>query len=239
MELNNRTARIAGLVYLIVVVAGIFSLLYVPSQIFVRGDSLGTVDNIMEFESLYRLGIAVSMISSIAFLLLPLLLYKLLHQVHRDAATLMVMFAVVGGVTTLVSEVNWLNALSLLSGAEYLHAFTADQLNAQVMLTFKAFNNGILVSKVFWGLWLLPFGYLVFKSSCLPRVLGILLMVGSIGYLIDAFGPVLFPVYGQTAISRFAVLPSALGEVGICLWLLIMGARTTTYAASRHIGAKQ
>lgn len=225
MEFNNRTARTAGLVYLIVVVAGIFSLLYVPSQIFVRGDSLATVNNMMESESLYRLGIAVSLISSIAFLLLPFVLYKLLHQVHKDAAVLMVIFAVVGGVTTLVSEVNWLNALSLLSGAEYLQAFTSDQLHAHVMLTFKAFSNAILISKVFWGLWLLPFGYLVFKSGCLPRVLGILLMVGSIGYLLDAFGPILFPVYGETLFPRFTVLPSALGEVGICLWLLVMGAR--------------
>ena len=105
--------------------------------------------------------------------------------------------------------------------------FSSEQLHALVSLALKAAFHGSVVDENFWGLWLLPFGYLVFKSGFLPRILGILLMIGCFGYLTEAFGRVLFPVgYAQAGISNFIIIPSALGEVGICLWLLIKGART-------------
>ena len=93
------------------------------------------------------------------------------------------------------------------------------------MLSLDAYNNGILVSSIFWGLWLLPFGYLVFKSGFLPKVLGILLMIGCFGYLINFLGVELLPGYEGTAIARVVRMPAALGELGTCLWLLIIGAR--------------
>ena len=117
-------------------------------------------------------------------------------------------------------------------GAHYFQAFTTDQIHAKVMILLDSYGNGILVSSVFWGLWLLPFGYLVFKSGFLPRILGILLMIGCFGYLIDFFGGVLFHGYSETPIARFVNLPGSLGEIGTCLWLLIMGAREPT----RNVG---
>jgi hypothetical protein len=93
------------------------------------------------------------------------------------------------------------------------------------MLSLDAYKEGLRVVQIFWGLWLLPFGYLVFKSGILPRALGILLMLGCFGYLIDFTGRALFPGYAESGIAGFVRLPASLGEIGICLWLLVMGAR--------------
>lgn len=221
----NKTARTAGLLYLIVVLTGIFSIAYVPSQITVRGDALATVSNITSSESLFRLGIVAGYMCYTAFLLLPFALYKLLSPVGKNIAVLMVAFAVVSVPISFVNLLNKLDILSLLSDADYLQAFTTEQLHAQVMLSLDAYSNGLLVSKIFWGLWLLPFGYLVFKSGFLPRVLGVLLMMGCFGYLIDFFGRALFPGYAEAIIARFVTLPASVGEIGTCLWLLTMGAR--------------
>lgn len=226
MDLKNKIARTAGVLYLIVVVTGIVSLIYVPSQLIVRGDALATVNNIAASESLFRLGIVSLMINQVAFLLLPFVLYCLLHRVNKNVAVLMVAFAVVSVPISMVSIANRLEVLSLLSGADYLQTFTQGQLHAGAMMSLNAYSNGILVTTFFWGLWLLPFGYLVFKSGFLPRILGILLMMGCFGILIDLFGRVLFPGYADTAISTIFEMSSSFGEIGICLWLLIFGVHT-------------
>jgi hypothetical protein len=225
MSINNKTARIAGLLYLIVVLAGIFSLLYVPSQVSVPGDTAATVSNILAQQPLYRIGIVVGCIGFTAFLILPLALYELLSPVGRKAAALMVAFAVVSVPISLVSLISKLDVLSLLTGADYAQALSAAQLHAQVRLSLDAYRNGMLVSQIFWGLWLFPFGYLVFKSGFLPRILGILLMLGCVGYLINFFGTALSPGYADTAIANYISLPGSVGEIGICLWLLILGVR--------------
>lgn len=221
---NGRLARTAGLLYLIVVATGIFSLAYVPSQTVVPGDAAATVGSITASMPLFRLGIVAGFMCYLAFLLLPLVLYKLLSPVGKNAAALMVAFAVVSVPISFVNLLNKLDILSLLSDADHLRVFTTEQLQAQVMLSLDAFRNGILVSKIFWGLWLLPFGYLVFRSDFLPKALGILLMAGCFGYLLDVFGRALFPGYPDTAIAGFVTLPATIGEIGTCLWLLIVGA---------------
>ena len=228
MDSNKKLARTAGLLYLIVVVTGIISLIYVPSQITVHGDAPATVRNIVAHEPLFRFGIVAGLICYTAFLLLPFALYKLLSPVGKSAAILMVALAVTSVPISFVSLLYKLNALTLLSGAGYLQAFTTDQLNAQVMLSLDAYGNGILLSSVFWGLWLLPFGYLVFKSGFLPRVLGVLLMIGCFGDLFDDLGHVLSPGHADTVIASLMAMPGSLGEIGTCLWLLIMGAREPT-----------
>lgn len=225
MEVSNKTARTAGALYLIVVATMMFSLAYVPSQINVPGNAPATFNNIVAHESLFRLGIVSGLAGYIAFLLLPLVLYKLLQGVNRNAALLMVAFAVASVPVSFVNMLHKFDVLTLLSGAEYLRVFTTEQLHAQAMLSLDAYNNGILVSKIFWGLWLLPFGYLVFKSGFLPKILGILLMLGCFGYLGDFLARALFPGYAETAIPRFITLPASLGEIGACLWLLIVGIR--------------
>ena len=225
MDSNKKIARTAGLLYLIVITTGIFSLAYVPSQITVQGNALATVNNIVRSELLFRLGIVSELIQYTVWLLLPFALYRLLHKVNRNVALLMVALVVVSVAISFGNVAHKLDVLTLLRGVHTFRAFTTDQLNAHVMLSLDAYHNGILIAGVFWGLWLFPFGYLVFKSGFLPRILGVLLMMGCFSYLIDSFGGILFPGYTATIIPSFILLPASFGEIGICLWLLIVGAR--------------
>jgi hypothetical protein len=224
IEVSSRVARMAGLLYLIVVISGIFSIAYVPSRLVVPGDPSATLANIATSEALFRLGIVAGSICYTAFLLLPFVLYKLLGSVRRDAAVLMVACAVVSVPISFVNLLHKVNIVALLSRPE-LRVLSAEQLRNEVALSLAAYGNGFLVSKIFWGLWLLPFGYLVFKSGFLPRVLGVLLMAGCGGYLVAFVCGVLWPGYGETALARYVSLPATIGEIGTCLWLLLLGIR--------------
>lgn len=164
------------------------------------------------------------MLMQVAFLLLPLVLYQLLRPVNQVAAMLMVLLAVVSVPIGLGCLVNRLDVLALLTDGHLRQALSAEQLQAAVGTSLKAYSNGIHVTSLFWGLWLLPFGYLVLKSGFLPRILGILLMLGSLGYMIEVFGGVMVPRYSDTLIADYAGLPAAIGEIGTCLWLLLIGA---------------
>ena len=226
MTSNKRTARIAGLLYLIVVLTGIFSLMYVPSKLIVWDDASTTVNNIMTSETLFRLGIVSSLTSYTFFLFVPLVLYKLLKPVNETFASLMVILALVSATLSFVPIVHKFDILSLFGSADYLKVFGTDQLQAQVMLSLASYSSGTRIAMIFWGLWLFPFGYLVFKSKILPKFLGIFLMLGCFGYIIEVFGRSLFPeYYREMGISTFITLPAAIGEIGICLWLLILGAK--------------
>jgi hypothetical protein len=222
MDANNKTARIAGLLYLMTIVTGIFSLIVVPSRIGTHGDVALTVTNIVTNELLFRLGIASGALGYVAFLILPLALYKLLSPVDRNMAVLMVALAVACVPIYFVALANQMDILSLVDGDKYKQVFTPDQLRERVMLLMEAYNNKVFVSEIFWGLWLLPFGYLVFKSDFLPKVLGIFLMLGCFSHLIGYFAQIIFP---HATIPSFVMLPATFGEIGICLWLLIVGVR--------------
>lgn len=225
MTPENRTSRLAGLLYLVVVVTGLFSLAYVPSQITLSGDPRTVVSNIMASESLFRFGIAAFMILQVAFLLLPLVLFRLLRPVGEAMALCMVALAVVSVPIALVSLSSRLDVLSLLTGARYAAMFTPQQLEAEVLLALGEYRSGLFITKLFWGLWLFPFGYLVLRSGLLPKILGILLMLGCVGYVVAVFGELLVPGYTELVASRFVGRAAAVGEIGTCLWLLCVGAR--------------
>lgn len=225
MDSPKKIARLAGLLYLIVVLTGIFSLAYVPSQLIVWENAEATYNAITGSETLFRFGIAAGIICYIAFLFLPFVLYKLLSPVNKSHALAMVALAVISVPISLVNLLNKFSVLTLLSGDDYLKVLGTDQLQAQILLQLEYYNNGIQLASVFWGLWLLPFGYLVFKSGFLPKLLGVLLMAGFVGYLINTFGSLLFQDYSGLGISGIVSLPATLGEIGTCLWLLIMGVK--------------
>ena len=220
------TARLAGLVYLVVVLSGIVTLAYVPSKLTVRDDAAQTVRNITESEELFRAGIAAGFVCYIAFLVLPLLLFRLLGHVDRNAALLMVVLALTSVPISLLNMAHNFDVLTLLSGRPYLAGYPAGQLDAAVMLSLASYANGILVAKIFWGLWLFPLGYLVLRSGIIPRVLGVFLVLGCAGYLVDVFGRTLVADYASSAIAGYATLPASVGEIGTCLWLLVFGARS-------------
>ena len=222
---NRKTARIAGLIYLVVVLTGIFSLMYVPSKLFVTGNSALTYQNIISSESLFRLSIVSGLLCYTFFLFLPLVLYKLLYPVNKNHAMLMVILAVASVPISFINIQNKFAILSLISGAGYQDVFSAAHVKSQVLFYLDQYDNGILIVSIFWGLWLFPFGYLVYKSGILPKVLGILLMLGCFGYLINFLGNTLISDYSKLGISSYISLPASLGEIGTCLWLLFLGAK--------------
>jgi hypothetical protein len=229
----NTLARTAGLLYLVVVLTGTFYLGYVPTRLAVHGgDTAAWVAHLVRGQALIRWGIAAELVCHVAFLLLPLALYRLLAGTGKTAAVLMVAFAVAGVPIAFANVLHKLDLLTLLGGADYLQAFTRAQLNARVMLELDAYRHGLLVLEVFWGLWLAPLGWLVFRSGFLPRVLGVLLVLGCLGYLVDVLGTLLLPSYPSSAMAGYVTLPASLGEIGICLWLLLVGVRARRSASA-------
>jgi len=210
-------ARVAGFLYLFSMPFAIFSIMYVPSILIVPGDAATTANNIMASESLFRSGIVSSLINQMIFIFLVLVLYKLLKPVNKNHALLMVILWLVGVPIAMLNELNQFAPLLLLSGADYLIALDADQLHAQMMFFLDLYDDGILIAQIFWGLWLFPLGYLVFKSDFLPRILGILLIIACFGYVIESFTIFLLPSFKGIALYTFW------GELLFPLWLLIKG----------------
>ena len=224
MTSNKKTARIAGLLYLVVVLTGIFSLAYVPSKLIVWDNPNTTFNTIKASETLFRWGIVSGLVCYLFFLLLPVALYKLLKPVNEFYAKGMVLLAVISVPISFVNIQNKFAVLAIINGENY-NAFTNEQLQSQVMFYLNQYDKGILIVSVFWGLWLFPFGYLVYKSGFLPKILGALLMTGCFGYLINFLGNSLVADYSSLGISKYISMPASLGEIGICLWMLLMGAK--------------
>lgn len=225
MTEKNKTSRIAGLIYLGVVLTGLFSLLYVPNKLIDYENATLTFQNISKSEMLFRFGILSGLLCYTFFLFLPLVLYKLFKDVNKNMARLMVLLAIISVPMYFINAQNELSILSLINNPDYLKGFSLEQLQSQVMFHIVQYDNGMRLIHVFSGLWLFPFGFLVYKSNFLPKFFGILLMLGCLGYLINFTGRLLIPEYSDLGISSYISLPASIGEIGICLWLLIFGTK--------------
>jgi hypothetical protein len=215
-------ARVAAFLLLILTPLAIFGLVYVPSVLIVPGDATTTAKNVMASESLFRLGIASTLLSHlVSDLFWPLMLYQLLQPVNKNVASLMVIFSLLGFPISMLNELNHIAILLLLGGPDSLTVFTPDQFRALVSLFLNMHDSGIRIAEIFWGLWLFPYGYLVFKSGFLPRLIGVLLMIGCFGYLIPSFAEILSP----NLEAEIGLLPalSSTGELVLPLWLVIKG----------------
>ncbi|MCP5066362.1 MAG: DUF4386 domain-containing protein [bacterium] len=212
----NKTARAAGILYLVMAPFAVFGMKYMSSLV-VPGDAAATAANIMASELLVRLSVVSALAVQVGHVFLVLLLYKLLKPVNETHALHMVMFMLVGVPITMLSELNHLAVLLLLNGADHLIA-EPTQLHALVLLLLDLRADGVAIAMVFWGLWLFPMGYLVYKSGYIPRVLGVLLMLGCIGYVTDFFTFLVLPEF-ETPIGGIM----GIGELALPLWLLIRG----------------
>lgn len=223
MHPTNKAARIAGAVYASMVFTAPFSLIYVPSKLIVRGDATATAANILAHETLFRLSIFAELVGHVIFICLGIALYRLLTNVNRIWALLMVGFVLVSAAVGFLNTLNNVAAVILFRGGEFLSVFDSAQLNALGMLFIRLHSQGIFIDEIFWGVWLFPFGLLVFRSGFLPRFLGLWLMINCFGYVALSVIALFFPSYYNTA---FKVLqPVFFGELAIMLWLLIKGAK--------------
>ncbi len=218
----KNTARVAGLLYLIIAIAGPFSFFYVRSSIIVPGDATATANNIMASEWLFRMGIVSDSVVFLSEIVLIALLYVLLKPVSRTLSLVAVFARLAMAVLQGINLLNYFIVLLLLSGAGYLTVFEPDQLHALVLLFLNAYEDVALIWGTFFGLHTFVLGYLVYKSGYFPRILGILLVSASIGYLTDSFGNFLLPQYEEIFALIVVVLAIA-GELLFTLWLLIRG----------------
>ena len=223
---KRKTVRALRFLYLIWFLVAPFSVMYVPATLIVAGDAITTANNILANELLFRMGIVGSLITQVVQIFVVLLLYRLFKSVNKNHASFMVVFALIGIPIAMLNTLNRLATLLLLNGADYLKVFESNQLHALVMLFLNLNAQGQLIATIFWGLWLFPMGYLVFKSGYFPRVLGILVIIGGVAYVLDSFTHFILPNYANyeaILLPVFGLL--ALGEVLFALWVILKGAK--------------
>lgn len=214
----QKTARVAAIVFLIIFFQGMSAELFIRPDIIVAGDAAATVNNIVASESLFRLSLVSDLIRQMFMLFLVLVLYKLLRPVNKSVTLLMIIFALISIPIMMLNELNHFAALLLATDADYRTAFGVDQLNSLVMLFLDLRHYGTFIPGVF-SLWLFLLGYLVFKSGFLPRILGILLMIGGVCYSAQSVLFFLYPNFDTMLLGLFAFI----GEFIFYLWLLIKG----------------
>jgi hypothetical protein len=230
MTTLSRNARVAGLLYLTLLTAPL-RLIYIPSKLFVTGNATATADNIAAHETLFRLGILSDLFTGTMVIFLTLALYRLFKGVDQELARLVVILG-----SLMVTPIYFLNtindaaALLLVRGPDFLSVFDKPQRDALAMLFLRLHSHGIRANGIFWGLWLLPFGLLVYRSRFLPRILGVWLILNCFAYLAVSVTGILWPRY-EAIVSNW-VFPIMVGELAIMLWLIIMGAKEQAAAAS-------
>ncbi len=219
----KNTARLAGLFYLIWIITAIYGLIYVPSKTIVPGDAVATANKLLANEFIFRTGIVNSIISSTIWLLIALTLYRLFRNVNERQAKLLVALVIVQIPAVFFMEALNIASLMLFKGV-ILKTFELSQRQDLAMLFFKINDYTTIILEMFWGLWLFPFGQLVYKSGFIPRILGVFLILNGIAYLIHCFTHLLLPSY-QALVFQIATPIWTLGEISIMLWLLIKGVK--------------
>lgn len=223
MTETRRLARVAGLLYLIVALTAVFAEL-VRSRIVAPGDAAATADSIRASATLFRVGFVTDLVQATCFLLTAMLLYQLLRHVNRPVAAAMVTFVAVSVAIMCLNSLSQLAALVIATGEEYSAALGQAGSDALVLLFTDLRHDGFLIAQMFFGLWLLPLGYLVVKSGYAPKLLGVLLAVGGVGYLVDLFAQFLAPGTAER-LAPFVLTPAAVGEMLFVAWLVVRAVR--------------
>jgi hypothetical protein len=227
----SRNARVAGLLYIAASAIGLVRFIYIPNHLFVSGNATATATNIAAHESLFRFGLATELIGAAVWLFVPLALYRLLKGVDQTLAILMVIMGSLMQVPLFfVNVVNDYGALLFARGGDFLAVFDKPQRDAFVRVFLNLHHQLDMTNMMFAGLWLLPFGLLVYRSRFLPRFLGIWLMIGCFAWLAFCLNSFLHPGYDDKVFSL--IQPFTFGEVATMLWLAILGARERRVAAA-------
>lgn len=222
MHATVKAARVAGTVYLSMVLVAPFAMLYVPGKLIVRDNAGVTADNILAHETLFRLSIFGDLIGHVIFICLGVALYRLLSSVNKTWALLMVGFVWVSAAVGFLNTLNHLAAVIFFRGGEFLSVFDKPQRDALAYFFLRLNSQGTFANEIFWGLWLFPFGLLVFRSGFLPRFLGVWLIISCCFWVALSVIALFFPAYYDTAF-RWSQ-PALFSELAIMLWFLIKGA---------------
>jgi hypothetical protein len=215
-------ARIGGVLYLIIIVGGIFGEAFIRNRIIVSGDAAATAANIRSLEPLWRFGIASEIFMLTCAVAMAWIFFVLLRPVSRDLAWLATFFHLVSIALEAANELRLLGALFPLGNAEYLKAFEPEQLYAMMSLSLRSYAFGFNVGLIFFGWFCIIYGYLIFRSDYLPKALGVLLQVAGLSYLVNSFVLILAPYFARR-LGYSLMAPVLVGEASLCLWLLLKG----------------
>jgi hypothetical protein len=224
------TARIAGGLWILCIAAGMFAELFVRSTLIVSGDATATAANILASEPLFRLGIVADLVSAGAYIATTLLLYALFRPVGPTLSLCAALLGIAGSTIMIINLPNLLGALVTLQDADMLAAFGAEQTQAMAMLSLRFHAIGYTMSIIVFAAHLLLLGWLVLRSTFLPRILGILLAIAWLCWTINTILVLLSPP-AASALYPFILLPSLVAEGGLALWLLLMGVNADAWRA--------
>lgn len=227
----KKTARLAGLLYFFWTLTGLYGLMYLPSQTIVKGDVVATANKILANEFLFRTGIINDLISSILWIFMVLVLYRLFKQVNERQAKLLVAMVIVQIPVTFIMGAFNIATLMIVKG-EILKTFELSQRQDLAMLFLKIGDYGNFTLEMYWGLWLFPLAILIYRSRFLPRFLGIWLSITGFAYVVLSITYLMFPEYYDTLFK--ISFPAMLGELAFMLWLLIMGAKNDIPAIEKQ-----
>ncbi|MBP2657908.1 MAG: hypothetical protein H6Q69_940 [Firmicutes bacterium] len=230
-DLSQRKAAIvAGAAFLLMAIAAMFAYGFVLGNLIVPEDASATANKIIASMMLFRFSICSFLIVLICDVVVAWALYVFLKQVSKSLSLLTAWLRLVYATILGISLLNLVIVKLLLSGADYLTVFNTDQLYAQVLLFLNAFNIEWAIGLVVFGFHLFLLGCLVFKSGYIPRILGVLLIIGSLGYLITSFANLLLPNYEnyKATIELVLSVPMAIGELSFAFWLLFKGGKTVS-----------
>jgi Domain of unknown function (DUF4386) len=220
----KRLARFAGVLYLLVGILGGFAQGFLYPKIYVAGDAVKTAGNLIANSGLVRIGVVADLVQATIWVFVGLTLYRLLRHVNKSAASAMVVLASIGAGITMLNAVFEFEGLRVATGAVNLAVGAAGS-NALALLLVDAQHYGLLIASIFMGLWLVPLGYLAFKSGWFPKALGVVLIVGGACYLVDVLAAFLVPDFGK-AIHGYITIPSIIAEVWTLGYLLVIGVNT-------------
>ena len=217
MNPTKKSARIAGLLFLLMVVSGLFTELFFRQKV-LTADAATTAANLMQNMFLARAGIVSDIVMALSYLFTAIALYRLLRTVNEDLARLMVLLAAMGSVILLVSYIGEYMPLVLVNAQN--SAFTSAQLNEMAFMSFTAYENAYMIGQVFFALWVLPLGLLICRSKFIPKVFGILFIIETISALLSV---VVYFLLGSETVSTILLLPGTVAEFALLFWLLIRG----------------
>lgn len=215
-------ARIGGVLYLVIIIAGTFGEALVRDKLIVSGDAAVTASNIAASQSLWRAGIAGDLIMHVCDVPLMLVFYVLLRPVSKNLALLAILFTAVQTAVLVATKLSLLVGLFLLGSADYLKAFEPRQLQALTYVSIRADGYGFGIGLIFFGCACLVLGYLIRRSGYLPRILGVLMQIAGLCYLTNSFALLLAPDFANRIFPAI-LLPAFIGELSLCLWLLVKG----------------
>ncbi|HEY8595803.1 MAG TPA: DUF4386 domain-containing protein [Devosiaceae bacterium] len=231
-------SRIAGLLYVAIAVFGMFSIGYVPSQVFIFGDAAANAQSVLAHQGLFRIGIFADMLTILCEVAVTAILYTLLKPVNATVA-LMATLARFGMVVIMVINlVAYMAMLDLLNDGGALAAIAIDQRQALAMLFLQVHEFGVYGWQILFGAHLVALGYLVARSGYFPRILGTLMMIGSFGYTLQSVEKFVLPgnqVLWMLVVGLLTIV--TLAEVGFALWLLIKGLNATGWTARQRVTA--